>query len=179
MTRAPADDDRAQLAADVAKAALLRGDFVLSSGRRSAYYLDKYRFETDPALLRRIARGLARLLDGRIDRLAGPELGAVALVTALSLETDIPFVIVRRAAKDHGGSREIEGTIHPGDRVAVVEDVITTGGQALAAADRLMATGATVAAILAVVDREEGGSEAIRAAGHDFRPLLTKGDLPG
>jgi orotate phosphoribosyltransferase len=179
MTRAPAGDDRAQLAADVADAALLRGDFVLSSGKRSAYYLDKYRFETDPALLRRIARGLAGLLEGKIDRLAGPELGAVALVTALSLETDIPFVIVRRAAKDHGGSREIEGTIRPGDRVAVVEDVITTGGQALAAAERLTAAGATVAAILAVVDREEGGSEAIRSAGHEFRALLAKGDLPG
>jgi orotate phosphoribosyltransferase len=173
------DPEHLQLAADVAEAALLRGDFVLSSGRRSAYYLDKYRFETEPALLRRIARGLAGLLDGRVDRLAGPELGAVALVTALSLETGIPFVIVRRAAKDHGGSREIEGTLEPGDRVAVVEDVITTGGQALAAAERVTAAGATVAAILAVVDREEGGSEAIRSAGYDFRPLLARADLPG
>ena len=178
MTADRVDEDRSRLAADLADAALLKGDFVLSSGRRSAYYLDKYRFETDPSLLRRIARGLAASIGGDVDRLAGPELGAVALVTAVSLETGIPFVIVRRAAKDHGGSQEIEGVLEAGDRVVVIEDVITTGGQALAAADRLAAAGASVAAILAVVDREEGGSEAIRAAGHAFRPLLTRSDLP-
>lgn len=179
MTADPLHDERATLAADVARVAQLRGDFILSSGRRSAYYFDKYRFETDPALLRRIARGLAGLLDTNVDRLAGPELGAVALVTAVSLETGIPFVIVRRAAKDHGGSRQIEGTLAAGDRVVVIEDVITTGGQALAAAERVAAAGATVTAILAVIDREEGGSDAIRSAGHDFRPLLMKADLPG
>ena len=179
MTPTQSDTDRAELAADVARAALLTGDFVLSSGRRSTYYLDKYRFETDPALLRRIARGLAGLIDGTVDRLAGPELGAVALVTAVSLETGIPFVIVRRAAKDHGGSREIEGVLEPGDRVVVIEDVITTGGQALSAAERLTAAGAHVHAILAVVDRDEGGNEAIRDAGYELRSLLTRADLPG
>lgn len=172
------DGDLRSLAADVAEAALLRGDFVLSSGRRSSYYLDKYRFETDPRLLRRIARGLAARVDGEVTRLAGPELGAVALVAALALETDLPFVIVRRAAKDHGGSREIEGTLAAGDRVAVVEDVITTGGQALVAAERLAAAGATVVQILGVVDREEGGAEAIAAAGYRFATLLRRSDLP-
>jgi orotate phosphoribosyltransferase len=175
MTRV--DTERARLAADVADAALLRGEFVLSSGRRSSYYLDKYRFETDPALLRRIAHGLADLLDGPVDRLAGPELGAVALVTAVSLETGIPFVIVRRAAKEYGGSRHIEGVLEPGETVAVIEDVITTGSQALAAAELVTAAGASVVAILAVVDRDEGGSDAIRAAGYPFRPLLTRADL--
>ncbi len=171
--------ERERLAADVADVALLRGDFVLSSGRRSSYYLDKYRFETEPSLLRRIASGLARHLDPHIDRLAGPELGAVALVTALSLETGLPFVIVRRAAKDHGGSREMEGLLKPGDSVAIIEDVITTGGQALAAAERVERAGGRVRQILAVVNREEGGQEAISAAGYPLTCLLTRGDLPG
>jgi orotate phosphoribosyltransferase len=178
MTRA-SDPARAQLAADVAAAALLHGDFVLSSGRRSSYYLDKYRFETDPALLRRIATGLGSLLDPGVTRLAGPELGAVALVTALALETGLPFVIVRRAAKDHGGSREIEGLLEAGDVVAIVEDVITTGGQALAAAERIEAAGGRVVQVLGVVDREEGGAEAIAQAGYPFRALFTRADLQG
>lgn len=168
-----------RLAADVAAAALLRGNFLLSSGRRSSYYLDKYRFETQPSLLRRIVRGLAPKLRGDITRLAGPELGAVALVTALSLETGLPFVIVRRAAKDHGGGRGIEGILEPGDRVAIVEDVITTGGQALAAAERISQAGGEIRQILAVVDREEGGGEAISSAGYRLTSLLARSDLPG
>ena len=171
--------ERQPLAADIARVALLHGDFLLSSGRRSSWYLDKYRFETDPALLRRIAAGLADELDAETDRLAGPELGAVALVTALALETGLPFVIVRRAAKDHGGSREIEGVLHPGERVAVVEDVITSGGQALTAARRVTAAGGDVRQILAVVDRDEGGGEAITAAGYGLRALVHRRDLPG
>jgi orotate phosphoribosyltransferase len=176
---AASDPPRDRLAADIADAALLHGDFLLSSGRRSSYYLDKYRFETDPALLRRIASGLATMLDPAVTRLAGPELGAVALVTAVALETGLPFVIVRRAAKDHGGSREIEGPLEGGDVVAIVEDVITTGGQALVAAERIERAGGRVAQILGVVDREEGGAEAMEKAGYPFRALITRSDLPG
>jgi len=177
-TSEPAPDLK-RLAADVARVALLHGEFVLSSGRRSAYYLDKYRFETEPALLRAIARGLAHRLAPDVTRLAGPELGAVALVAALALETELPFVIVRRAAKDHGRSREIEGVLTPGDEVAVVVDVITTGGQALAAAERIQRAGGRVVQILAVVDREEGGRAAIEAAGYRLNSLLQRSDLPG
>lgn len=179
MNDDPESLDRERLAADLAAVALLRGDFVLSSGRRSSYYLDKYRFETEPSLLRRIARGLAAELDPGVDRLAGPELGAVALVAALSLETGLPFVIVRRAAKDHGGSREIEGILDAGDAVAVIEDVITTGGQALAAAERVERAGGRVQQIVGVVDREEGGRDAIESAGYRFSALLERHDLPG
>ena len=178
VSTSPGESARRQLAVMIADAALLRGDFVLSSGRRSSYYLDKYRFETDPPLLRRIASGLAASLDPTITKLAGPELGAVALVTALALETNLPFVIVRRAAKDHGGSREIEGGIVEGERLAVVEDVITTGGQALAAAERIARAGGHVDQILAVVDREEGGEEAIAAAGYRFSALVRRSDMP-
>lgn len=181
MTTAPepAGDERRLLAADIARVALLHGDFLLSSGRRSSWYLDKYRFETEPRLLRRIAVGLARELDPGTDRLAGPELGAVALVAAVALETGLPFVIVRKAAKEHGGSREIEGILQPGERVSVVEDVITSGGQALAAARRVTAAGGEVHQILAVVDRDEGGGEAIAADGYRLTALVHRSDLPG
>lgn len=111
--------------------------------------------------------------------MAGPELGAVALVTAVSLDTGIPFVIVRRAAKAHGGNRIIEGTLRPDDRIAVIEDVITTGGQALAAAQRLKEAGGDVRQIVAVIDRQEGGAEAIVDAGYRFNALLTRRDLLG
>ncbi len=181
MSSVPADAafDRGALAGAVADAAVLHGDFLLSSGRRSSYYIDKYRFETDPTLLRQIAAGLARELDPGIARLAGPELGAVALVTAVSLLTGIPFVIVRRAAKDHGGSREVEGRLQPGEQVAVIEDVVTSGGQALAAAERVRHAGGEVRQVLAVVDREEGGRETIEAAGYRFTALLSRNDLTG
>jgi orotate phosphoribosyltransferase len=176
-----ADDDReaglAALGQAVLKAAYLEGDFVLSSGRRSRYYLDKYLFETRPELLRDIARELAARLPEGVERIAGPELGAVALAAALSLETNLPFVISRRESKDYSTSKTIEGELRPGERVVVVEDVITTGAQAIKAAERLRAAGAEVVGILGVIDREEGGREAIEAAGFSFSAVFTRTSL--
>ena len=165
------------LGREIVGVAYLEGDFILSSGRRSRYYLDKYLFETRPELLRGIARELAALLPAGIDRIAGPELGAVALAAALSLETGIPFVIARREAKDYGTSKPIEGEFRPGEHVIVVEDVITTGAQAIKAAERLRSAGAEVVGILGVIDREEGGRAAIEAARFAFTPLFTKTSL--
>lgn len=175
----PSDRERrlAELGRDIVDVAYLTGEFVLSSGERSSYYLDKYQFETRPGLLRRLAAFLAELLPAGTDRIAGPELGAVPLATALSLETGLPFVIVRRDAKSYSTGRSIEGEIHPGERVSVVEDVITTGGQAISAANRIAETGAHVHGILAVVDREEGGREAIAAAGYSLAALFTRRQL--
>lgn len=170
--------DRAQLAHAIKSACYLEGDFVLSSGKRSKYYLDKWRFETDPGLLREIARALAALLPSPPpDRLAGVELGGVPLVTALALETSIPYLIVRRAAKEYGTAKEVEGEMAAGERVVLVEDVLTTAAQAISAAQRLTRLGLEVVAILYVIDREEGAEANIRAAG--FRPacLFTKSDL--
>src|SRR5262249_1190733 len=135
MSVGPTDRGRqerlAELGRDIVAAAYLRGDFVLSSGAHSNYYLDKYLFETKPGILRRVAAFLAELVPPGTDRIAGPELGAVALATALSLEVGLPFVISRRAAKDYSTSKLIEGELYPGERVIVVEDVITTGTQAI------------------------------------------------
>ena len=169
---------REELAGAIKAAAYLEGDFVLSSGKRSKYYLDKWRFETKPALLREIARALAALLpDPPPDRVAGVELGGVPLAIALSLETGIPSLIVRRQAKEYGTAKGIEGVFEAGERVVLVEDVLTTAGQAIAAAQRLTAAGLDVVRIIYVIDREEGADDNITAAGLDPKPLFRKSEL--
>jgi len=164
--------------ARLVRAAFLRGDFVLSSGRRSPFYIDKYLFETQPELLRDIARLLAREVPPGTMRLAGPALGGVPLATAVALETGLPFVIVRPEPKDHGTARVIEGQLSPGDRVVVLEDVVTTGAQAVRAARAIEAAGGRVILVFAVVDRHEGGREAIEAAGYRFGALYDLARTP-
>ena len=156
-------------------ASYLEGDFVLRSGRRSRFYLDKYLFETQPDLLRDIAAGLAQKLAAYepFDLLAGPELGAVAIVAALSLASGKPFVIVRKGEKGYGTNKAMEGKAEAGQRVVMVEDVVTSAGAALMAVDKLRDAGLQVSALLCVVDREEGGREAITAADLVFDPLFT------
>jgi orotate phosphoribosyltransferase len=169
--------DLADIRRDLLDAALLRGDFVLSSGARSDYYLDKYRFETRPALLRDLAELLADLVPSDVARLAGTELGAVALATAVSLQTGLPFVIVRKVEKEYSTGKLIEGELVPGDAVLVIEDIITTGAQSIKAADRVVAAGGQVIGILAVVDRQEGGGAMIAEAGYTLTSLFTRADL--
>lgn len=163
----------AALRGDILAAAVLRGSFTLRSGKTSTYYVDKYRFQVRPELLRRVAAALADLIPSETQRLAGVELGAVPLVTAVSLHTGIPFVIVRKDAKDHGTANLIEGEPLHGAAVTIVEDVSTTGGAALAAAEKVRQAGGRVLGIVTVIDRGEGGAEQQRAAGYDARTLFT------
>lgn len=166
-----------ELARDIAGAAYLQGDFVLSSGIRSNYYFDKYLFETKPSILRRVSALLVDMVDPDVDRIAGPELGAVALATGLSLESGLPFVIVRKAGKEYGTNRLVEGELYPGEKVLILEDVISTGAQAISAAVNIRRTGAKVSGILAVIDREQGGAENIAAEGYRFDALFRRRDL--
>ena len=166
----------ADLVRRVREAALLEGDFVLSSGKRSRFYLDKYLFSTEPGLLRDVAEGLVRHLPPGVQRLAGVELGAVPLAVAASLQTGLPYVIVRRAAKDYGTGRAVEGRLPAGERIALIEDVVTTGAQAVKAAEGLAKAGVEVAAILAVLDRREDGRED-HLGPFPFRALLRMEDL--
>ena len=156
-------------------ASYLEGDFVLRSGKRSKFYLDKYLFETKPDLLRDIAAGLNEKLSAYepVDVLAGPELGAVALVAALSLASDKPFAIVRKGEKGYGTNKALEGQAKSGQRVVVVEDVVTVGGAAIEAIKKLREAGLEVLALICVVDREQGGRAAIEALGIAFDPLFT------
>lgn len=144
--------------------ALLEGDFVLRSGKRSHWYLDKYRFETLPELLGPLGRLLAdaaRRADPEATMLAGPELGAVALAASASLASGLPFLIVRKAAKGYGTDNRVEGGYEPGARVCLIEDVVTSGGAAIAAVDSLRGAGLECRAAVCVVDRGEGGVDAL------------------
>ena len=168
---------REQVARDLVRSAYLVGDFVLSSGRRSRYYFDKYLFETKPHILGPLGRLLAEQIPPDTDRIAGPELGAVALAAATSLALGIPFVIVKKEAKGYATQKLVEGEIHPGERVVVIEDVMTTGTQAIASARRLRSLGAEVLFILGTVDREEGARQNVEAAGFGFKVLFTRSEL--
>jgi orotate phosphoribosyltransferase len=154
----------AELARLIREHAYLEGDFVLRSGRRSRYYLDKYRFETNPRLLRalgdRIAATVADAAPGAV-RLAGPALGAVALAAAASLASGLPFLIVRNEEKEYGTARRVEGDYASGEEVCLVEDVVTSGGAAAAAVEALRAEGLECRTAVCVVDREEGGADAL------------------
>jgi len=167
-----------ELAQALRAAALLEGEFTLRSGRKSKYYLDKYLFETQPTLLRELATRFARYVTPQVQRIAGAELGAIALAAATALETGKPFVIVRNAKKaGYGTGKLIEGKLERGERVLLVEDVATTGGQVLEACKTLQDAGATVIAVVATIDRQEGAREAIESAGLRFEALFTTSDL--
>jgi orotate phosphoribosyltransferase len=167
-----------ELAQALRAAALLEGEFTLRSGRKSRYYLDKYLFETDPRLLRELGRRFGRFVTPSIDRIAGPEVGAIALAAATSLAADRPFVIVRNAKKaGYGTGKLIEGRLNHGDRALIVEDIATTGGQALEAVKTLRDAGATVVGVVVAIDRQEGARAAFEAAGVKFDALCTSADL--
>jgi orotate phosphoribosyltransferase len=160
--------------------AYLEGDFVLRSGRRSRYYLDKYRFETRPELLEAIGARIADLVaehEPDADRLAGPELGAVALATATSLASGLPFLIVRKEPKGYGTDNRLEGAFEAGERVCLVEDVVTSGGAAVLAIEALREAGLECRTAVCVVDREEGGVDELARHGVRLRPLFRAGDL--
>jgi orotate phosphoribosyltransferase len=184
-TPAPAPDaDRLALANALAEVALLRGSFTLRSGKTSSYYLDKYLFSTRPELLRRLAplfaqrvRAMESSKGVKVRRLAGAELGGIPLVTAASMETGLPSIFVRNQKKDYGTAKQVEGVVEPGDVVVLVEDVATTGGQALEAVASLRSCGANVLGVIATIDRLEGARENIEKVGLVFEALFTKREL--
>jgi orotate phosphoribosyltransferase len=172
--------DREGLGRAIVEHALLEGDFVLRSGKRSSWYLDKYRFETRPDLLRPIGEALAtraREVEPGAVRLAGPALGAVALAASASMASGLPFIIVRGEAKDYGTANRIEGAYAPGDLVCLVEDVVTSGGALAEAVAAVRAEHLVVRHALCVVDREEGGVDALARLGVRLHPLFRAGEL--
>ena len=169
--------NRQQLAVAIKGACYLEGDFVLRSGRRSNYYLDKYRFETRPEILGELGRLFAERVGPETTTIAGAELGGVALAAAASLAADLPFVIVRNAKKGYGTGNLFEGVLEKGSRVLLVEDIATTGGQVLEAAKAMSESGSTVDKIVCVIDRQEGARENVESAGYVFESLFTSADL--
>jgi orotate phosphoribosyltransferase len=169
--------DRSALARRIAESALLRGNFTLRSGRTSTYYLDKYLFSTQADVLQALGLLFREHLAPGTTRLAGAELGGIPLVTSACMATGIPCVFIRNQKKEYGTSKQLEGRLERGDRVTLLEDVATTGGQALEAAEVIRAAGAEVARIVATVDRLEGARENIERAGIEFHALFTVRDL--
>ena len=170
----------AALADLVREAAYLEGDFLLRSGKRSSYYLDKYRFGTRPDLLRSLGDALAAAVaacEPRAVRIAAPELGAVPLAAAASLSGGLPFVIVRKETKDHGTANRIEGEYEADELVCVVEDVVSSGGAAIAAIEVLRDAGLRVSHTVCVVDREEGGADALARAAVRLHSLFRASDF--
>ncbi len=160
--------------------AYLEGDFLLRSGKRSRYYLDKYRFETRPDLLGPIGERIAATVREHAPdatRLAGPELGAVALAASASLASGLPFLIVRKEAKEYGTGNRLEGPFEEGECVCLVEDVVTSGGALLEAVTAVRAAGLVVHTAVCVVDREEGGADALARQAVRLRPLWRAGEL--
>lgn len=146
------------------EASELHGDFVLSSGRRSSVYFDKFRFLTRPELLADLAREVAGRLPSSIDLLAAPEGAAMLLVAAVSLQTGLPVAVVRKQPKEYGTRAQIEGIVPEGARVALLEDVSTTGHQVRRAAEALEASGASIELIVLAIDR--GGADVLKEAGY-------------
>jgi orotate phosphoribosyltransferase len=160
--------------------AYLEGEFTLRSGRKSTHYFDKYRFETQPELLRAVAErigGAVREHCADATRLAGPELGAVALATAASLSSGLPFVIVRKEAKGYGTGNRLEGVWAEGETVCLVEDVVTSGGAAISAVQALRDAGLRCDTAICVVDREEGGVDELARHAVRLRALFRASDV--
>jgi orotate phosphoribosyltransferase len=163
------------LGRELVEAALLEGDFLLRSGKRSRWYLDKYRFETRPDLLRALGERLAtavREVEPETVRIAGPALGAVALAASAAMASGVPFIIVRGETKEYGTANRIEGPHGVGERVCLVEDVVTSGGAAADAIDALREAGLECRAAICVVDREEGGADALARKAVRLYPLF-------
>jgi len=169
-----------ELGALLVDRALLEGDFVLRSGRRSSWYLDKYRFETEPDVLRALGERLAEAVrehEPEAVRLAGPALGAVALAASAALASGLPFIIVRGETKEYGTAKRIEGPFEQGELVCVLEDVVTSGGALAEAVSALRDEGLVVRNAVCVVDREEGGSDALARLGVRLRALFHAEEL--
>ena len=169
----------------VERGAIRYGDFTLSSGRKSSYYFDGRLLSLDPEGVFLIGNALLSTIGGLDDAgiaaIGGPTLGADPIVAAVAMASwqqgaPLPAFIVRKEAKEYGTAQLIEGPLPPGANVAIVDDACTTGGSLFHAIDAAEAAGCTVGLVLAVLDRNEGGSDAIRQRGYRFAALLTAGE---
>jgi len=169
--------DRSTLAQRIYAVAMIRGSFRLRSGKVSGEYFDKYLFESQPELLRATAEQMAALTPGNAEAFAGLELGGVPVATVLSQITNLPTVFVRKAAKDYGTTKLVEGGAVAGRRIVVIEDVVTSGGQVIESAHELRKLDAIVSDVLCVIDRESGGIENLQEHGLKLHSLFTASEL--
>ncbi len=165
------------LAKEILTHSKLEGEFVLRTGQTANIYFDKYRFESQPKILGEIAKRMAPLLPQGIDALAGLEMGGIPIATALSLETGLPCLFVRKEAKTYGTCRFAEGLDIQGKKLCVIEDVVTTGGQVKLSTNDLRGEGAIVENILSVIYRGDPNSSPFSDIDLEYKYLFSKEDL--
>ncbi len=161
---------------DEIKKCIKYGNFVLTSGRKSSYYIDLKEIITKPHVLNEIIERICGIVRD-FDKVAGIELGSIPIAVALSLKTNKEYIIIRKKEKKHGIKKLYEGNIERGDVVLIVDDVSTTGGSILRAANILRKEGAIVKEAAVVVDREEGARELLRKNGIELKYIFTSKDL--
>ena len=169
--------EKAELAERIKAVSLLTGQFKLRSGMTSSFYLDKYRFESDPTLLNAVLDELEKLLPKSFDKLAGLELGGIPLATGLSLKTGKKCLYVRKDPKTYGTCNLIEGGFDPGEAVVVVEDVVTTAGQVCKSVKQMRELGLTVQHVICVIDRQQGGRENLANMGCSLASVFALDEL--
>ncbi len=158
--------------------ALLFGDFTLTSGRKSTYYLNIKKIITRPQGLSLVSKLIQGLYTKDVDMVAGPELGAVPIVTSVAMRSNLPYAMIRKGERSHGTQQRVEGEMGKGNRVLLIDDVATSGGSLVGCVETIQATGAKVLRVTCVVDRKEGASELLRSkCGIELMPLLTIDDL--
>lgn len=169
--------ERRELARAIYERTHLTGEFRLRSGAIASEYFDKFRFESEPRLLRAIADELVRMVPVGTEVLAGLELGGVPIATVLSQLTGLPAVFVRKKAKTYGTCKLAEGDDIAQLRLPIVEDVATTAGQIVESVGELRAAGAIISDAMVVIDREQGGRANLAASGIALHALFTLGEL--
>lgn len=170
---------KAELAQKIYATAHLKGEFKLRSGKISHEYFDKYKFESDPFLLREIALQMVPLIPPDTQVLAGLEMGGIPIATALALQTGLPVCFVRKQAKDYGTCLFAEGAAVAGKKVCIIEDVITSGGQVILSAADLKSVHAEINSVICVINR--GGDEALlklKEANLNLQSLFARQDFP-
>jgi orotate phosphoribosyltransferase len=169
--------ERTELGKKIYNTAHITGKFLLRSGKISNEYFDKYKFESLPELLAPIAEHMQKLIPENTEILAGLEMGGIPLSSAISLQTGLPSIFVRKKAKEYGTRKLAEGTDFAGKKVCVVEDVVTTGGQIIESVEELRKLGAIVTSVMCVIVREDKAFENLKKANLTLLPLFTMEEL--
>jgi len=171
--------DKNTLAQHVRQLCTISGHFTLKSGITSEVYFDKYLFESNPLLLINIAREMCKIIPIEYDALAGLEMGGVPIATAMSISSGKPSAFIRKQPKQYGTCKYAEGVDLTNKRVLIVEDVVTSGSAVVEAIDKLIADNITIVGVVSVLDREQGGTQAITRYGIPFYPLFDHEDMWG
>lgn len=169
--------DRNELGMKIFQSSHITGEFLLRSGQISNEYFDKYKFESDPVLLKSIAGELKNMIDDDIEILAGLEMGGIPIATAISFENGMPALFVRKVAKEYGTRKLAEGIEFEGKKVCVVEDVVTTGGQIIKSVSQLRELGAIVETVICVIVRDPKAHDNLGEADLKLTPLFTMEEL--